>query len=99
MLNILINFVFTLIAKVGDLVLLPIISIISVIIPDFTSFYNAILQFIDIAFTYVFFFCKLLCIPSACLIALVTVGATYLTLVTSIRAYILVLKIYEKFKL
>lgn len=98
MLSILINFIFTIISKVGDLILLPIVSLINTLIPSFSDFYNGILTFIDYAFTYILFFIKLLCIPKACISILVVVATSYFTIVLGIRAYILVQKIYEKFK-
>ena len=98
MLNILINFIFTIISKIGDLILLPIVSFLSAIIPSFSQFYNGILQFIDYAFTYLLFFIKLLCIPQVCMTAVLTVATATLTITIGIRAYTLIMRVYEKFK-
>lgn len=98
MLNILINFIFTIISKIGDLILLPIINFVSLLIPSFSDFYNSILTFIDYAFTYLLFFIKLFCIPQPCMLAVLTVATATLAITTGIRSYSLVMKIYNKFK-
>ena len=98
MLNILINFIFTIISKIGDIILFPLVSFLSVLIPSFSEFYNSILSFIDYAFTYLLFFIKLLCIPKACMLAVFSVATATLAITTGIRTYTLVMRIYEKFK-
>lgn len=98
MLNILINAIFTIIAKIGDIVMIPIVTLLSGLIPNFSQFYNSIIAFIDYSFTYLIFFFKLLYIPQPCAIALVTVGVAYLNIQVGARALILVMRIYEKFK-
>lgn len=98
MLSILLNFIFTLISKLGDIILLPIVSFLSALIPSFSSFYNSILAFIDYAFTYLLFFIKLLCIPQPCMVAVLTVATATLTITTGIRTYKLIMTIYQKFK-
>lgn len=55
MFNTLMNLIFTLIAKIGDLILAPLISAISVLIPSFSDFISYIIQFIDYGFTYMTF--------------------------------------------
>lgn len=98
MLAILLNFIFTLISKLGDIILFPIISLLSALIPSFSDFYNSILLFIDYAFTYLLFFIKLLCIPQTCMIAVFTVATATLSITTGIRTYKLIITIYQKFK-
>ncbi len=98
MLSILVNFIFTIISKIGDIILLPLVSLLSSLIPSFSSFYDGILTFIDYAFTYLLFFIKLLCIPKVCMLAIFTVASATLTITIGVRAYTLVMKIYEKFK-
>lgn len=98
MLNILINFIFTIISKIGDIILLPIVSLLSSLIPSFSDFYNGILAFIDYAFSYLLFFIKLLCIPKTCMTAVFTVATATLAITLGIRAYTLIMRVYEKFK-
>lgn len=98
MLNILINFIFTIISKIGDIILLPIITLLSTLIPSFSSFYNGILSFIDYAFSYLFFFIKLLCIPKICMTAVLTVATATLSITIGVRAYSLIMNIYRNFK-
>lgn len=98
MLNILITAIFTIISKIGDLILLPIITLLSGLIPGFSDFYNGILNFIDYGFTYLLFFIKLLCIPQICMLAVLTVATATLTITIGVRAYTLIMRIYTKFK-
>ncbi len=99
MFNMLMNFVFTLVGKLGDIILSPLIAGISVLIPDFSSFVSSILQFINYGFTYITFFFKLLMIPGECLQVLVTVATASLAIITIVRSYTLIVKIYNYFKM
>ena len=94
----LMNLIFTLIAKVGDLVMSPLIAGISLLIPSFSSFITYILQFINYGFTYLVFFFKLLMIPKECVEIVVTVALASLTIMTLVRTYTLIVKIYNYFK-
>lgn len=98
MFNMLMNLVFTLISKVGDLVLSPLISGISVLIPGFSDFISYIIQMINYGFTYLVFFCKLLLIPKACIEIVVTIAFATLSIMTIVRTYTLIVKIYNYFK-
>ena len=98
MFSMLMNLIFTLIAKVGDLVMSPLIAGISLLIPSFSSFITYILQFINYGFTYLVFFFKLLMIPKECVEIVVTVALASLTIMTLVRTYTLIVKIYNYFK-
>lgn len=98
MFNMLMNLIFTLIAKIGDLVMSPLVAGISVIIPSFSNFVSYILQFINYGFTYLTFFLKLLMIPKECVEIVVTVALASLTIMTLVRTYTLIVKIYNYFK-
>lgn len=98
MLSILLNFVFTIISKIADIILLPIIIFLSALIPSFSTFYNSILSFIDYSFTYLLFFIKLLCIPQPCMLAVLTVATATLTITIGLRTYKLIMTVYQKFK-
>lgn len=98
MFNTLINLIFTLVAKIGDLVLSPLVSALSVLIPGFSNFYTYIIQFINYGFTYLTFFFKLLMIPKFCIYAIVTIATASLSIITIVRTYTLISKIYNHFK-
>lgn len=98
MLNMLMNFVFSLISKIGDIVLTPLVSGISVLIPGFDNFVNYIIDFLNYGFTYLVFFFKLLMIPKECLEIVVTIAFATLSIMTIVRTYTLIVKIYNYFK-
>lgn len=98
MFEMLMNFVFTLIGKIGDLILTPLVSAISVFIPGFGNFLNYIVQFLEYALTYFVFLLKLLMIPKECLQIVVTVAFASLSIMTAFRSYHLIMMIYNKFK-
>lgn len=98
MFNMLMNLIFTLIAKIGDLILSPLVAGISLLIPSFSDFYSYIIQFINYGFTYMVFFFKLLMIPKACIEIVITVAFACLSIVTIVRTYTLIVKVYNYFK-
>lgn len=98
MFNTLMNLIFTLIAKIGDIILAPLIAGISVLIPSFSSFLNYIVQFINYGFTYITFFFKLLMIPKPCVELVVTIAFASLSIMTIVRTYTLIVKVYNYFK-
>lgn len=99
MLNSIITGLFELIAKLGDLILSPLVSAISTLLPDFTSFYNSIITFLGYGFSYLGWFYKALCIPKACMTLVYTIAITSLALTVGIRIYSLIVKIYNTFKI
>lgn len=98
MFNMLMNLIFTLIAKIGDIILAPLVAGLSVLIPSFSDFYSYIIEFINYGFTYLVFFFKLLMIPKACIEIVVTVGLAALSIMTIVRTYTLIVKVYNYFK-
>lgn len=94
----LLNLVFTIVGKIGDMILSPLISAITVLIPSFDDFINYIIQFINYGFTYIAFFIKLLMIPKECIQILVTVALATLTITLTVRSFSLIVKIYNYFK-
>ena len=99
MLNILINFLFKVVGMIGDIVTAPLIAVVTAVIPSFSDFLDGMLQFFDYAFTYFTFICKTLLIPPVCIQALITVALATLAIMTGTRAYILIVNIYNKFKI
>ena len=98
MFSMLMNLIFTLIAKIGDIILAPLVAGLSVLIPSFSDFYSYIIEFINYGFTYLVFFFKLLMIPKACVEIVVTVGLAALSIMTVVRTYTLIVKVYNYFK-
>lgn len=98
MLNALISGLFGLIAKLGDIIISPLVSAISILIPDFTSFYSSILSFINYGFNYIGWIYKALCIPKSCMSIVYTVAIVSLSLTVLTRTYRLIVKIYNTFK-
>ena len=98
MLNALISGLFSFVAKLGDLILSPIISVVSALIPDFSTFYTSIVNWLGQGFQYIGWAYKLLCIPKACMTLVYTVATVSFSIVLGVRVYILIIKIYNKFK-
>lgn len=98
MFNVLMQFVFTLVGKIGDIVLAPLILAVSALIPGFSDFVNYIIQFINYGFTYLIFFIKLLMIPKACIQVVLTVATATLLITVAVRAFALIVRIYNYFK-
>ena len=98
MAQMLINIVFWILNFVAGIVLNPILSIVSTLIPSFGSFVSSILGFVNYGLTYVAFFIKLLMIPPVPIILAVTLGVTILTFNMSVRAAGLVMAVYNYFK-
>lgn len=99
MLNSLISGLFSLIAKLGDLILSPLVSAITVLIPDFSSFYSAIVTYIGYGFQYIGWIYKALCIPKSCMTLVYTIALASLTIVVTVRTFALIVRIYNKFKI
>lgn len=53
---------------------------------------------INYGFTYLVFFMKLLMIPKACVEIVVTIAFASLSIMTIVRSYTLIVKIYNYFK-
>lgn len=99
LLNAIITGLFGLIAKLGDIIISPFIFVISSFLPDFSSFYSSIITFIGYGFQYFSFFMKLLCIPKNCMLMLYTIAVANFTIIVGVRVYLLIVRIYNKFKL
>ena len=99
MLNAIITGLFGLIAKLGDIIISPFVLLISSFLPDFSTFYSSIITFIGYGFQYLSFFMKLLCIPKNCMLMLYTIAVANLSIMLGVRVYLLITRIYNKFKL
>lgn len=98
MLNIIIKAIFWIIGKIGDIILIPITSVINLLVPNLSINFNAIFDYIQMGFSYIPFILKFLMIPSVCISLVVFVFTTYLSLILGIRGYHFIMRIYEKFK-
>lgn len=98
MFSMLMNLIFTLIAKIGDIILAPLVAGLSILIPSFSDFYSYIIQFINYGFTYLVFFFKLLMVPKACIEIVITVGLAAISIMAVVRTYTLIVKVYNYFK-
>lgn len=98
MLNLLVKVIFFIVAKIGDIVMAPIMLVISSVLPSSIDFFSNIFQFLGNGFSYMVFFLKSLLVPSACVNVVLFVFTAYITLQTGVRAYNLIVKIYDRFK-
>lgn len=98
MLNAIISGLFSLVAKLGDIIIYPIVSAVTLLIPSFTSFYTSIITWLGYGFQYIGWFYKALCIPRECMTLVYTVATASMAIVIAVRAYSLIIKIYNKFK-
>lgn len=99
MLNVIIKAVFYIVGKLGDIILTPIISGITVLFPDFGTLFTNFLQFINdyvlIALPWAF---KLFCVPKLCIDVIITIATASIAIMVIVRTYVLIVRIYNKFK-
>lgn len=98
MLNSLISGIFKVIGYLASVVLSPIFTTISTVIPVLTSFFESIVTFLGYGLQYTSFFVKLLMIPKAPLVVLISFFATIFVFNISIRVVGLALAVYNYFK-
>lgn len=98
MLNIIVNAIFFIVGKIGDIILLPIMAIINALVPNLSVNLDSIFNYLEQGFSFVPFFLKLFLIPPACINIVVVVFTTYLTFIVGIRAYHFIMKVYKNFK-
>lgn len=98
MLNIIIKAVFWLVGKIGDIVLIPIMSVINAIFPSFSFNLDYIFTYLGYGFNYIIYFLKLLMIPPVCIQFILSVFTISLSLAVGIRGYQFIVRVYNKFK-
>ena len=98
MLNIIINAIFFIVGKIGDIILLPIMAIVNALIPNLSVSMDNIFSYLEMGFQYIPFALKCLLIPSFCIEIVVLVFTTYLTFVVGVRVYNFIMKVYKNFK-
>lgn len=98
MFQMLINLIFTLVAKLAGLVLSPIIALVNEMIPAVGDFLSSIFEFIGWGLDFVPFFFKLLNIPQWCIIAVVSLASTVLVFNLTVYIYYFALAVYNYFK-
>lgn len=98
MLNVIINAIFFIVGKIGDIILLPIMAIVNALIPNLSVKMDNIFSYLEMGFQYIPFALKCLLIPSTCIEIVVLVFTTYLTFVVLVRVYNFIMKVYKNFK-
>lgn len=99
MFEMLLNLIFTVITRVADLVLAPIMAVLTQFIPDLTTYLNGIMSFITYALSYIKFGFAFFRLPSYAPSLMLLLFTTNLAIITGVRTYTLIVKIYNKFKL
>lgn len=99
MLDVIVKAIFFVIGKIGDIVLTPFIAGISVLFPDFTSLFTQYLSFITsyILYRIVWVF-KFFCVPKLCIDVMITIATASLSIMIVVRTYVLIVRLYNKFK-
>lgn len=98
MLSILINFIFTILSKISDLILTPVFSVIGALIPGFAEFSTSMAEFLSNGISYFSFVCKLFMIPQVCLTATVSLALTYITIRLAITTYLFLVRTWKTLK-
>ena len=98
MLSILINFIFTILTAISNIILTPLFALISVLIPSFIDFTGAMSQFLNNAFEYFMFIFKLFMIPQICITSIITLAFGYVTTVTIIKTYNFIVSTWKTLK-
>lgn len=99
MLNVIIKAVFYIVGKLGDIILTPIVAGISILFPDFSTLFTSFLKFINdyilIALPWAF---KFFCVPKLCIDVIITIATASVAIMVIVRTYVLIVRIYNKFK-
>lgn len=99
MLNAIISGIFSIIAKLGDMLISPLVSGVSLLIPSIGTFLTSITYYLGRGLSYVKWAFKLFCVPYECVAMLVTVATATISITLLVRGFTLVVKIYNKFKI
>lgn len=98
MLNIIISAIFKVIAKIGDIILIPIMALVNALVPNLSVNFDAIFDYLHTGFTSMPFFFKVLLIPSTCIQAVVLIFTYSLSFIIGIRSYHFIMRVYNNFK-
>ena len=98
MLSILINFVFTILTSLSNLILTPLMTAVSALIPGFSDFSSAIGSWLSSGISYFSFVLKLFCIPQICITSVVTLAIAFVSIKLIIQTYLLITRIWKTFK-
>lgn len=93
------NFIFGLIAKVGDFILAPVYGIIGVLIPSSDQMIDGMFDFLETSTSMFQFICQNLLIPQFVMFALVTYLCGKFTFRVTLNAIKFVVNLYNKLKL
>lgn len=98
MLNILINFIFTILTTISNIILTPLFLVLNALIPSFSEFTGAMSGFLNNAFQYFMFIFKLFMIPQICITSIVTLALSYVTIMTTIKTYNFIVSTWKALK-
>ena len=98
MLSIFINFIFTILAKISDIILSPFFAVFSALIPSFSEFSSSIASFLTSAISYFSFILKLFMIPQICITAVVTLALSYVSIRTAVATYSFLVRSWKTLK-
>lgn len=98
MLNVIIKAIFYVIGKIGDIVLAPILTLINSLIPDFSTIFSYMWNYLNQGVQFIKFWCQLLLIPPTCINIVLSILTLTISITVGVRAYSFIVKIYNKFK-
>ena len=98
MLSILINFIFTILAKISDIILAPFFAVFSTFIPSFDEFTQGISIFLTSAISYFSFILKLFMIPQICITSVVTLALAYVSMRAVLATYSFLVRTWKTLK-
>lgn len=99
MINAIIKGLFSLITKFFDLLLAPIVLVITSLFPNMADLYNHIITFLNYAFTYIRSILRLLLINDSMITTLFNYFFTLYAIYVAVISIRFAIKIYNKFKL
>lgn len=98
MFNLIIKAVFWIIGKIGDIILAPILLVVNTFLPNLNINIDSIFNYLELGFQYVPFFFKTLMIPSPLIQLTVIIFIAVISIVSGLRVYRFIMKLYTKFK-
>lgn len=98
MLSILINFIFTILTSISNIILTPLFMVLNTLIPSFSDFTSGMTEFLNNAFQYFMFIFKLFMIPQICITSIVTLALSYVTVITTIKTYNFIVSTWKTLK-
>lgn len=99
MLDVIVKAIFYVVGKLGDIIITPLISGISLLFPDFATLFYQYTSFIT---TYILnrivWVFKFFCVPKLCIDVMITIATASIAIMVIVRSYVLIVRLYNKFK-